>query len=77
MDILKSEYIGLPIEVAQASNKDLEGMKGTVVDETKHSFRIKTSKNLKTVLKKGAVFKIKDQLINGDKIEKRPEERIK
>ena len=78
MMIHSVEFIGAQIKVIKAANKSLEGMEGSIVDETKSTFKIISTKNQeKTLLKKGAVFLISDQRINGDDILRRPEERIK
>jgi ribonuclease P protein subunit POP4 len=73
-----AEFIGAKIKIIRASNKSLEGMEGSVVDETKNTLKIKnTNEEEKTVLKSGAVFLINNQEIKGDEILRRPEERIK
>jgi ribonuclease P protein subunit POP4 len=76
--IYAAEFIGAKIKVMNATNKSLQGLEGSIIDETKNSFKIKNSKQEeKTVLKKGAVFMINNDTIKGDEIIKRPEERIK
>ncbi len=76
--IYAAEFIGAKIKVMDATNKSLQGLEGSIIDETKNSFKIKNSKQEeKTVLKKGAVFMINNNTIKGDEIIKRPEERIK
>lgn len=76
--IYAAEFIGVKIKVMNATNKSLQGLEGSIIDETKNSFKIKNSKQEeKTVLKKGAVFMINNNIIKGDEIIKRPEERIK
>jgi RNase P/RNase MRP subunit p29 len=78
MMIHSAEFIGAQIKVIKAANKSLEGMEGSIVDETKSTFKIINTKNQeKTLLKKGTVFLISDQRINGEDILRRPEERIK
>ena len=73
-----AEFIGAKIKVIRASNKSLEGMEGSVVDETKNTLKIKNiNEEEKTVPKSGAVFLINNQEIKGDEILRRPEERIK
>jgi ribonuclease P protein subunit POP4 len=73
-----AEFIGAKIKVMNATNKSLQGLEGSIIDETKNSFKIKNSKQEeKTVLKKGAVFMINNNIIKGDDIIKRPEERNK
>jgi RNase P/RNase MRP subunit p29 len=72
------EFIGAKIKVVSASNKSLTGLEGSIVDETKNTFKIKNNQGEeKTLLKKGTVFLINNQTIKGDEITRRPEERIK
>lgn len=77
MNKLKQEYIGLPIEIIESNNTFLKGIKGTVIDETKNTFKIKTNKGTKTVLKNTSTFKINNKIIKGNEIIKKPHERIK
>ncbi|MBU0666257.1 MAG: ribonuclease P protein subunit [Nanoarchaeota archaeon] len=74
---LKEEYIGFNIEVIETKNQTLQGLKGEILDETKNTFKIKTKDKIKIILKKGNIFKIKNKIINGNEIIKKPEERIK
>lgn len=72
------EFIGCEIRVIQSKNKDLENIKGKIIDETKNTFKVLTYDNQKKILlKQGCVFLINNQQINGDKIIQKPEERIK
>jgi len=78
---LRYEFIGKKVTVTSAANETLVGMKGTIIDETKHSFVIRTSDGDKRILKRGCTFDITFDgttvSIVGDKIELSPEERIK
>ena len=53
------------------------GVEGLIVDETKNTFVILHKGEEKKVLKSKRVFLIGETKIDGDKINKRPEERIK
>lgn len=79
--IIAHEWIGLNIEVVNSPNPCEVGIRGKVVDETKNTLKIMTEKGLKTVIKKGRVFRVKfaGKLmdVSGDLINFRPEERIK
>ncbi|AEA46988.1 ribonuclease P component 1 family protein [Archaeoglobus veneficus] len=79
--ILADEWIGLKVEVVESPNPSEVGLKGIVVDETMNTLRIKTEKSLKTVAKRGRVFRVwyKGRVlrVKGDLIAFRPEERIK
>ncbi len=53
------KFIGCEIRVIKSKNKDLEGFKGKIIDETKNTFKIMTYDNQrKTLLKQGCVFLI-------------------
>ena len=79
--ILAHEWIGLEVEVVESPNPSEVGIKGIVVDETLNTFKIKTEKGLKTVIKRGRTFRVKFAGkvldVSGDLINFRPEERIK
>ncbi len=78
---LKIEFIGQPVEIVKSRNRQLVGLSGKIVDETKQSFKIlvnkRTFREFKLVFKKDAAFIINGKTIDGNKILKRPEERIK
>jgi len=73
----KHELIGLNVEVEEHSDENIEGLEGTVVDETKNMLVIDGRK----VSKKDGVFvfELADHRvrINGKVIHKRPEDRVK
>jgi ribonuclease P protein subunit POP4 len=71
------EFIGLKLQIKESKNKSLEGISGIIIDETKKTFKIKTPKGNKLVLKKDTILIIDEKIISGNEIEKRPEERIK
>jgi RNase P/RNase MRP subunit p29 len=73
----QQEFIGKEIIIIKSSNKEQEKLKGTIIDETKNTFTIKTQSKEVKILKKDKEFKIQNQKINGNIISKRPEERIK
>jgi RNase P/RNase MRP subunit p29 len=77
MNKYKQEFIGKQIEITKSSNKQQEQIKGKIIDETKNTFKIKTENKTITILKKDKTFIINNQTIKGDKITKKPEERIK
>lgn len=79
---LSTSIEGLPIEILKSSSKELEGVKGTIINETANMIKIRTLKKDFTIQKKGNVFKI--QLSNGSKyiidgniLSGLPDERIK
>jgi RNase P/RNase MRP subunit p29 len=67
--------IGKNIQVIEASNKTLIGVKGVVVDETYFTFVIQTNHGLKRVLKRSCVFENNGRRIDGRTLEKRPYEK--
>ncbi len=75
-------YIGKNLTIVGGTNKDLIGLSGSIVDETKNTFKIKTSvpEGVKIILKNQIIFFIgtngKD-MINGNQIMKRSEDRLK
>ena len=71
-------FIGRPLSVRSAANAHYVGLSGSIVDETKHSFRIRTDAgDEKLILKRGTEFVIDGTHIPGNEIEKRLEDRIK
>jgi ribonuclease P protein subunit POP4 len=72
------EYVGLPLEVIDSKNKTLIGKKGKVINETQNTIVIEESnKKITVLLKKGSTFNINNKKINGNKIQKKPEDRVK
>ena len=78
MDLLRGEFIGKNVEIIDSSNKDLIGIKGKIVDETKNMFEIEINNNTKKVQKKICKFKFlpENLVVEGKIINCRPEERI-
>jgi ribonuclease P protein subunit POP4 len=77
MNKYKQEFIGKKVEIIKSKNKEQENINGKIIDETKNTFKIKTDKKTITILKQDKIFKIENQKIDGNKITKRSEERIK
>ncbi len=73
----QEEYIGKNIEIKKTKNKEIQGLKGKIIDETMHTFKIRIGKKTRTIMKKGNTFMINGNEIQGNKIIKRPEDRIK
>lgn len=75
------ELIGCNIEIFNALNNDLKGIKGKIIDETTNTITIRNKKNeTKKLIKNQITFIItKDDKrikIDGKKINKKPEKRI-
>lgn len=77
MNKYQQEFIGKQITITKSNNKQQENTNGKIIDETKNTFKIKTQTKIITILKKDKEFQINKQKIEGNKITKRPEERIK
>ncbi len=80
-ELEKHELIGLICEVIKAKNKDIIGLRGKIIDETKNTLKILCKNKIKTILKNQITLNIKignkTIQIQGEKLLKRPEERIK
>jgi ribonuclease P protein subunit POP4 len=79
-NFITKEFIGKTIYVQNSKNKNYIGINGIIIDETKNTFTIISKKKKKIILKNCAEFifsKNNNKKINGNKILKRPEERIK
>ena len=57
--IVRHELVGLPVRVADASNADLIGIEGRVVDETMRTLVIDEGGAEKTVQKRGSTFEFR------------------
>jgi ribonuclease P protein subunit POP4 len=78
MMALNSEFIGMQTSIVDSSNKSLVGLSGEITYETKSTFTINTNIGSKIIPKQYTSWKFtNDQVINGDLIAKRPEDRIK
>ena len=78
-DIMRSEFIGLEIEVLSAPC--YAGIRGTVSNETKNTLTILSAGAERMVPKSGNEFRFtykgKDIVLKGSEIQFRPEDRIK
>ena len=79
-EIVRGELIGLSIEVIDAKNPSVVGIKGKIIDETKNTIVIQSDK-VKKLIKNQIKMKIKlkDKIIeiDGKNLVGRPEDRIK
>ncbi len=80
-NIINHELIGLEVEVIDAKNLNYKGIKGMVVNETKNMLWIETKDGIKKVPKKGTKFMFTlskhKVIVDGNRIAKRPEDRLK
>jgi ribonuclease P protein subunit POP4 len=58
-NVLSHELIGLDILVSGASNPHHRGLSGTIIDETKNLFAIKTCNGVKRIQKMHSTFQVK------------------
>ena len=70
---MKDELIG---EKAEIKFND-KNFKGIIVDETKNMLSLETKNKIRKFIKKTIEIKINNKIIQGKKITKRPEERVK
>ena len=80
-DIPRIEFIGKELEVIEADNPSLVGIKGKVIDETKNMLIIEQNNETKKLVKKQVTIKAKIEdkeiIIKGEILQGRPEERLK
>ena len=78
--ILRHEFIGLKTEIINSTNRQVIGLNGTIINETKSMFTINTQKGIKKIPKLTNEWKFsiqgEESTVNGSKIAKRPFERI-
>ena len=79
-NLFMHEIIGLDAQVVQSNNKQITGISGKVVDETKLMFVLNTKNGIKKIPKKNNEWKFsfyKNELtVNGNLLAKRPQERL-
>ena len=81
-NILRHELIGLTVKVSDATNPEVKGIRGAVVDETKNALKILSSQGTLMVPKSIATFRFKlpDGVqvdVDGRRLVSRPENRLK
>jgi len=79
-NIIRHEFIGLNVQIADSTNDQIIGLNGTIIHETKSMFTLNTAKGLKFIPKGHNSWEVnlQDQkiMVNGSKIQKRPFDRI-
>ncbi|HLD57362.1 MAG TPA: ribonuclease P protein component 1 [archaeon] len=81
-NILRHELIGLEVTVADSTNKQIIGLHGKVVDESRQTLKISTEKGEKTAVKDQCVFNFCLPTgvcvrVEGKLLVSRPEDRVK
>ena len=80
-NIFSHEFVGLKTMVSNSPNSEIIGLNGTIVDETKSMFTIKTGNGFKNIPKKHNTWKFyvsgQEMTIHGRMIEKRSFDRLR
>ena len=74
---LKMEFIGLQTRIISSTDKNIENIKGKIINETKNMLIIHTKNGVKKIPKRIATFEINDAIVKGRRIGYRPEDRIR
>ena len=74
---LRHEFIGRRLRVIESAHPPYRTMEGNVVDETQHTFMVRTQAGIRMIPKAGNTFLIDGKRIDGRRIMFRPEDRIK
>lgn len=78
--IFPHELIGEEMKIVDSKNQSYLGIQGEIIDETRQTIKVRKKDGREVVLLKNAiVFKLlkTGEVISGDEITKRPEERLK
>ena len=75
--IIQRSLIGQTVEIVEATNKALLGLKGMVIDESKNMLTIDTERGEKKVIKEHVTLLVQRKKIPGTALARRIEERIK
>jgi ribonuclease P protein subunit POP4 len=81
-NLIRHELIGLPVRVREAANPTVKGSRGAVIDETKNTLKILTSRTTLVIPKNTATFRFRlpDGIqvdVDGKRLVARPENRLK
>jgi ribonuclease P protein subunit POP4 len=81
-DLILHELIGLEVRVVRSTNRQFQGLAGTVMNETRNMLTIETMKGEKSLAKQDCVFSFRLPSgewvrVDGSLLVARPEDRIK
>ena len=81
-NVLRHELIGLPVRVSGVSLANLRPIRGTVIDETRNTLKIRTTRKTLVVPKDTTTFRFElpDGVlvdVDGKRLVARPENRLK
>ena len=79
-NIIQHEFIGLNTQITESNNSQIIGLNGTIINETKSMFALKTTRGIKLIPKSNSIWKfnLTNEIISvdGSKIQKRPFDRL-
>lgn len=79
-NLLVHELIGLDATVLKSNNKQIVGISGKIIDETKSMFSLDTKNGIKKIPKENTEWKFSfdnnESIVNGNLLTKRPQERL-
>ncbi len=79
-NLLVHELIGLDATVLKSNNKQIVGISGKIIDETKSMFSLDTKNGIKKIPKQNTEWKFtfdkNESIVNGNLLIKRPHERL-
>ncbi|NIP62469.1 MAG: ribonuclease P protein subunit [Nitrosopumilaceae archaeon] len=78
-NLVRHELVGLDVQLVDGSNPQIIGINGTIINETRYMFTLKTKKGIKNVPKNFNSWKFKideDVTVDGKLLTKRPFERL-
>lgn len=80
-NIFNHEFVGLSAEIIESTNRAFVGLSGKVIDETQSMIFLETKNGTKMIQKEYSKWRFASNddifTVSGDKISKRPEDRIK
>jgi ribonuclease P protein subunit POP4 len=79
-NLISHELIGLQAQVVESDNKQIVGLNGKIVDETKFMFSLSTANGIKRLAKSSSRWKFefngKEAELDGARLTRRPYERM-
>jgi ribonuclease P protein subunit POP4 len=81
-NLVRHELVGLEVEVVESTNPSQVGLSGRVVDESRNTLSIETSKGARSLPKQDCTFRFTLQTgeevrVKGSLLVARPEDRVK
>jgi ribonuclease P protein subunit POP4 len=79
--IIKKELIGRDVTIKKCTDKKWNNVSGRILDETKNTFLLEIGNENKRIAKNIAIFEFENEnkisIIEGKKLQYRPEDRVK